>query len=108
MLHRINRELDADFDVQAFSHHAFYNEPEGRVEMHLVSNKAQAVTVAGQLFEFAAGETIHTENSYKYDVEEFQALAEAAGFVPEKVWTDDDKLFSVHCIRLLKRGQCLQ
>ena len=100
MLHRINRELDADFDVQAFNHHAFYNEPEGRVEMHLVSNKVQAVTVAGQLFEFAAGETIHTENSYKYSVEEFQVLAEGAGFVPEKVWTDDDKLFSVHCIRL--------
>ena len=100
MLHRINRELDADFDVQAFNHHAFYNEPEGRVEMHLVSNKVQAVTVAGQLFGFAAGETIHTENSYKYSVEEFQVLAEGAGFVPEKVWTDDDKLFSVHCIRL--------
>ena len=103
MLHRINRELEADFDVQAFTHHAFYNEREGRVEMHLVSREVQAVTVAGQLFEFAAGETIHTENSYKYGVEEFQALAEGAGFVPEKVWTDDDKLFSVHCIRCIHR-----
>jgi len=101
MLHRINRELEADFDVQAFTHHAFYNEREGRVEMHLVSREVQAVTVAGQLFEFAAGETIHTENSYKYSVEEFLALAEKAGFVSEKVWTDDDKLFSVHCIRCI-------
>jgi len=99
MLHRINRELDADFDVQAFTHHAFYNEQEGRVEMHLVSEAVQAVTVAGRLFEFAGGETIHTENSYKYSVQEFLALAEKAGFVSQKVWTDDDKLFSVHCIR---------
>jgi len=101
MLHRINRELDADFDVQAFSHHALYNEQEGRVEMHLVSNAVQAVAVAGQRFEFSAGETIHTENSYKYSIEEFRALAKRAGFVPEKVWTDDDKLFSVHCIRCM-------
>ncbi|MGI9321536.1 MAG: L-histidine N(alpha)-methyltransferase [Thiogranum sp.] len=101
MLHRINRELDADFDVQAFSHHARYNEQEGRVEMHLVSNAVQAVAVAGQRFEFSAGETIHTENSYKYSIEEFRALAKSAGFVPEKVWTDDDKLFSVHCIRCI-------
>jgi len=99
MLHRINRELDADFDVQAFTHHAFYNEAEGRVEMHLVSEQVQAVTVAGHLFEFATGETIHTENSYKYSVQEFQALVAKAGFVSEKLWTDDDKLFSVHCIR---------
>jgi dimethylhistidine N-methyltransferase len=99
ILHRINRELDADFDVRAFTHRAFYNESEGRVEMHLVSKQVQAVTVAGQLFEFAAGETIHTENSYKYSAEEFLLLAEKAGFVSEKVWTDDDKLFSVHCIR---------
>jgi len=101
MLHRINRELDADFDVQAFSHHALYNEREGRVEMHLVSNAAQAVAVAGQRFEFSAGETIHTENSYKYSIEEFRTLAKSAGFVPEKVWTDDDKLFSVHCLRCI-------
>jgi len=99
MLHRINRELDADFNVQAFTHRAFYNEPEGRVEMHLVSKEVQVVTVAGQLFEFTAGETIHTENSYKYSIEDFLALAEGAGFVSEKVWTDDDKLFSIHCIR---------
>ena len=101
MLHRINRELEANFDVQAFTHRAFYNEREGRVEMHLVSREVQAVTVAGQLFEFAAGETIHTENSYKYSVEEFLVLAEKAGFASEKVWTDDDKLFSVHCIRCI-------
>jgi dimethylhistidine N-methyltransferase len=98
MLHRINRELEAGFDVQAFAHHAFYNEPQGRVEMHLVSKAAQTVTVAGHVFEFALGESIHTENSYKYSVEEFLALAEKAGFLSKKVWTDDDQLFSVHCL----------
>ena len=103
MLHRINRELDADFDVQAFTHQAFYNESQGRVEMHLVSKVAQAVTVAGRLFEFASGETIHTENSYKYGVQEFVELAEKAGFLSENVWIDDDKLFSVHCIRCVDR-----
>jgi uncharacterized SAM-dependent methyltransferase len=65
-------------------------------------NEAQAVTVAGELFEFAEGETIHTENSYKYSVEEFLLLAERAGFVSEQVWTDDDNLFSVHCIRRVR------
>jgi len=99
MLQRINRELDADFDLQAFSHDAFYNVGESRVEMHLVSRNRQTVTVAGHTFDFAEGETIHTESSYKYDVEEFLSLATQAGFVSDQVWTDDQQLFSVHCLR---------
>ncbi|MFQ5643214.1 MAG: L-histidine N(alpha)-methyltransferase [Thiogranum sp.] len=99
LLQRINRELDADFDLQAFSHDAFYNADEGRVEMHLVSRNRQTVTVAGQRFDFAAGETIHTENSCKYHVEEFLSLAGQAGFVSDQVWTDEQQFFSVHCLR---------
>lgn len=104
LLQRINRELGADFDLQAFSHDAFYNASEGRVEMHLVSRSEQTVTVAGESFEFDEGETIHTESSYKYDVEEFLLLAERAGFVSEQVWTDDQQLFSVHCLRCTHRA----
>jgi len=104
LLQRINRELGADFDLQAFSHDAFYNASEGRVEMHLVSRSEQTVTVAGESFDFDEGETIHTESSYKYDVEEFLSLAERAGFVSEQVWTDDQQLFSVHCLRCTHRA----
>ena len=99
MLQRINRELDADFDLQAFSHDAFYNAGESRVEMHLVSRNQQTVTVAGHAFDFGEGETIYTESSYKYDVEEFLSLATQAGFASDQVWTDDQRLFSVHCLR---------
>ena len=96
LLTRINRELGADFDLGAFRHWAFYNAALGRIEMHLVSEKPQSVTIAGHRFEFAAGETIHTENSCKYSVDEFQALARSAGFVPEHCWTDPAQLFAVH------------
>ena len=99
ILQRINRELDADFDLQAFSHDAFYNASESRVEMHLVSRNRQTVTVAGHAFDFSEGETIHTESSYKYDIEEFLSLATQAGFASDQVWTDDQRLFSVHCLR---------
>ena len=99
LLTRINRELDGDFDVSAFRHHAFYNAEQGRIEMHLVATSPQRVQIDGHLFAFRAGETIHTENSYKYSVEEFQALAAKAGFASERVWQDDDALFSVHCLR---------
>lgn len=96
LLNRINTELNGDFDLQQFSHHAFYNEGRGRIEMHLVSNQAQEVTVDNTSFRFEAVETIHTENSYKYSIAEFQALAERAGFASHQVWTDPDSLFSVH------------
>jgi dimethylhistidine N-methyltransferase len=96
LLARINRELGADFDLSAFRHRAFYDEAAGRIEMHLESVKAQAVTISGRVIRFREGETIHTENSYKYSVREFQELAQAAGLAPVECWTDAEKLFSVH------------
>ena len=99
LLIRINRELGADFDLAQWRHRAFYNEAEGRIEMHLVSRVDQLVRLAGHTFEFAEGETIHTENSYKYSVEEFRNLAARAGFTTDTVWTDDDNLFSLHLLQ---------
>jgi dimethylhistidine N-methyltransferase len=96
LLRRINRELGADFDLAAFQHHAYYDASQGRIEMHLESRQPQRVTIAGRGFEFRAGETVHTENSYKYTVGEFQALARAAGFAPQQHWSDDERLFAVH------------
>jgi L-histidine Nalpha-methyltransferase len=96
LLARINRELGGDFQLQRFRHKAFYDERLGRIEMHLESVYSQFVHVAGQRFDFKPGETIHTENSYKYTVPEFQALARRARFEPQQVWTDDRNMFSVH------------
>jgi dimethylhistidine N-methyltransferase len=100
VLRHINRELDGDFDLSGFRHHARYVAARGRIEMHLESLRPQRVTIAGRGLEFRAGETIHTENSYKYDIAEFQALAHAAGFKARQCWTDDDRLFSVHFLTL--------
>lgn len=96
LLARVNRELGGTFDLGAFRHHAFYNSREGRIEMLLASSRAQTAEVAGRTFAFAEGETIHTENSYKYGLDEFRDLARRAGFTPVKAWTDDENLFSVH------------
>jgi len=96
LLTRINQELDADFDLDKFHHRAFYNSKIGRIEMHLASLVDQVVTIAGEKFNFDRGESIHTENSYKYTVGEFESLAEQAGFVQRTVWTDNDHLFSLH------------
>ena len=96
VLRHINRELGADFDPAAFRHRARYDATEGRIEMHLESLIRQSVTIAGHTIEFRAGETIHTENSYKYDIAGFQALARSAGFTPQHCWTDAGQLFSVH------------
>lgn len=95
LLVRMNRELQADFDLDGFAHHAFYNPDHGRIEMHLVSCRDQRVRMRGHRFFFRAGESIHTENSYKYTVAEFAALAAAAGFRQQAVWTDPAELFSV-------------
>ncbi len=100
LLTRINRELDGNFDLKAFEHHAFYDIHEGRIEMHLRSLRDQHVSVAGQVFHFAAGETIHTENSCKYSIDEFQRLAREAGFAAEHCWTDAEQLFSVHYLSI--------
>jgi dimethylhistidine N-methyltransferase len=96
LLLRINRELGADFDLRRFRHYAFYNAALGRVEMHLVSLVAQAVRIGRHRFEFYRGETIHTENSCKYSVEEFRALAAEAGFRGAKLWQDRQGLFALH------------
>jgi len=99
LLERMNRELEADFDVELFEHQAYFNDDAGRIEMHLMSRIDQTVSVAGAQINFTAGETLHTESSYKYSIEEFQTLAEASGFVAGQVWTDEQQLFSVHCLR---------
>jgi dimethylhistidine N-methyltransferase len=96
LLRRANRELGADFDLDSFRHHAFYNEADGRIEMHLVSRRAQTVRVAGRAFDFAEGESIHTENSYKFEIEGFLDLAREAGFAALHSWTDSARYFAVH------------
>jgi len=96
LLARINRELGADFDTDRFRHRAFYDPDHGRIEMQLVCIDAHSVTVGGRRFGFECGESVRTEYSYKYTIEEFQALAGRAGFSPAEVWMDHERLFSVH------------
>jgi L-histidine N-alpha-methyltransferase len=95
LLVRANRELGADFDPASFQHYAFYQPQAQRVEMHLVSARRQTVHVGGHAFEFAQGESLHTENSYKYTTEGFFEMAQRAGFAPGPVWTDPQQRFSV-------------
>ena len=99
LLVRLNRELGTDFDLDRFQHRAFYNEDEGRIEMHLDSLADQVVHVGGEEIAFRKGESIWTESSHKYTIEEFHTIAAPAGFAPEKVWTDDRDLFSVHLLK---------
>ncbi len=96
LLERINRELQGNFDLNSFKHYAFYNPEFGRIEMHLKSLKDQKVQIGDREFSFAEGETIHTESSYKYSQEEFQELAQKAGFLPTQVWMDSEQLFSLY------------
>jgi dimethylhistidine N-methyltransferase len=105
LLVRANRELGADFELARFAHYAFYNPLARRIEMHLISRGAQTVHVAGERFEFADGESLHTENSYKYTVDGFRALAREAGFMPEAVWCDAAQRFAVHWLAA-PRAQC--
>jgi L-histidine N-alpha-methyltransferase len=98
LLARINRELGANFDLNAFEHRAFYNGELNRIEMHLASTRGQEVSIGGETIGFRAGETIHTENSYKYSVESFSALVRGAGWAPLAVWTDAEQYFSVHVL----------
>ncbi|MGE0563591.1 MAG: L-histidine N(alpha)-methyltransferase [Pseudolabrys sp.] len=100
LLARINRELDGDFDLTAFEHHAFFNRERSRIEMHLASLKRQRVRVAGGTFEFRVGETIHTENSYKYSIESLGSLARGVGWAPVAAWTDRLGLFSIQAFKL--------
>lgn len=98
LLHRMRRELAADIDPDAFEHRAFYNARAGRVEMHLVSTRPQAFKVDNRRFEFAAGESLHTESSYKYTPEEFLSLASGCGFRPVRHWLDDERLFAIYLL----------
>lgn len=98
LLRRINRELGADFDLEAFEHSAFFNADDGRIEMHLVSAADQTVHLQGRSIRFCRGETIHTENSYKHTLRGFGQLAAAAGLSVERVWCDAAGLFSVQCL----------
>ncbi|HEY5790965.1 MAG TPA: L-histidine N(alpha)-methyltransferase, partial [Gammaproteobacteria bacterium] len=95
LLARLNRELDTDFDLARFDHRARYDEEAQRVEMHLVSRVAQRVTLGEREIDFAAGESIHTENAYKYTREGFRELAARAGCVPWREWSDPEGLFAV-------------
>ena len=96
LLVRANRELGADFDLAGFEHEAIFNAGLSRIEMHLVSQRAQSVSLLGRRFAFRPGETIHTENSHKYTIDDFRALVARAGWTPARVWTDARQLFSVH------------
>jgi dimethylhistidine N-methyltransferase len=98
VLDRINHELGGNFDLSAFTHRAIYNRERHRIEMHLISKKAQSVRVLGRNFSFRAGESIHTESSYKYSLERFATLARGSGWTPRESWTDAASMFSVHAL----------
>ncbi len=98
ILSHLNRELDAGFDLTAFEHRAVWNDLSSRIEMHLVSRWPQSINVANTTIHFAAGESIHTENSYKYTVQGFMTMASMAGWSSESVLVDDEKLFSLHLL----------
>jgi len=98
VLARINRELGGNFDLSAFTHRSIYNRDRHRIEMHLISRKAQNVRILGNNFSFRPGESIHTENSYKYSLERFTALARHSGWSVRESWTDKARMFSVHAL----------
>ena len=99
LLARLNRELNAEFDLDAFEHRAVYDAPQARIEMRLVSRRAQTVSVSGVPIRFLAGEYIVSEHSHKYDPLEFAELARTAGWQFERRWIDDDERFSIHYFR---------
>ena len=99
LLVRANAELGTDFDVAQFAHSAFYNAPLQRIEMHLQSRCSQQVSLQGARYGFEAGETLHTENSYKFTLDGLRALATQAGFTPGPVWTDTQQYFSLHWLQ---------
>ncbi|MDB5814693.1 MAG: dimethylhistidine N-methyltransferase [Rhodocyclales bacterium] len=98
LLTRINRELEGTFDLSKFRHEARFNHRLGRVEMHLISSESQWVEVSDRAVHFEAGESIHTENSYKYSVEEFLALSQSAGWTSLHGWVDRDSRFAIHLL----------
>lgn len=102
LFERLRRELGAELDPDGFCHRAFYSVLHGRIEMHLVSRHAQEIRILDRCFAFASGEGVHTENSYKYSVDEFRALARRAGLRPVRVWRDSAQLFSVHYLSVAR------
>lgn len=96
ILKNVNRLTDSTIPVEHFDHLAYYDPQHGRIEMHLRSRYAQTITIDDTEIEFQEGETIHTENSYKYSIPAFCELVESAGFEHRQTWCDADKLFSVH------------
>ena len=85
-------------DISGFIHRAIYNRERHRIEMHLISRKAQTVRMLGRSFSFRPGESIHTESSYKYSLDRFTALAQGSGWSVDQSWTDDARMFSVHAL----------
>ncbi len=106
LLWRINRELDGTIDPDSFSHRAIYNEEKGRVEISLVSDRDQTVSVGPRSFDFIEGESILTEYSHKYTVEGFSDLARKAGFTPRRFWSDASRLFAVAHLVHMPRTDC--
>lgn len=100
ILKRLNREIGANFLLDQWQHNAFWNDDSGAIEMHLVSQRDQQVRINGDAFDFAAGDSVHTENSFKYTPDEFAALAGLAGFRQSGLWLDPERLFSVHYFEL--------
>jgi len=96
LLVRLKKELGAELDLEAFKHEARFNSELNRIEMHLVATKPTSICVANHRFDFAKGESIHTESSHKYTIEDFQALAQEAGLKAERVWLDEGARFSMH------------
>ncbi|MGH9970642.1 MAG: L-histidine N(alpha)-methyltransferase [Pyrinomonadaceae bacterium] len=103
LLARVNRELDGDFDLRAFKHHAFYNEDIGRVEIYIESTRPQTVRIGklGMEIKFAVGERIHTENSYKYDLTGIAQLAAETGFICSRTWLDSEERFSSNLLHAI-------
>ena len=99
MLTHLNRQFEGNFEPDRFEHRAFYNEALGRIEMHLQSCCDQLVRLAGHTIQFKQGESLHTECSYKYTIDEFHRLAARAGWEPVEVWQDELRRFSIHYLR---------
>ena len=102
ILTRLNRELNADFNIDDFQHQSVYNKALGRVEMHLISGKEQDVCIDDEMIHFKKGESIHTENSYKYELGMFEEMAVSAGFTTDALWTDEKEYFSVLYLRRIE------
>jgi uncharacterized SAM-dependent methyltransferase len=99
LLARANSELGADFELSRWAHSAFYHPALQRIEMHLISRNDQVVQLCGHAIKVAEGDSVHTENSYKYTVAGFQRLARSAGFEPEAVWVDARRWFALHWLK---------